>query len=246
VGRVRVTGLSAGDVARLPAGCAGCLTWELGLAGPDPQVVPLPRGAPREDAPADPVARKRAWVAERLAAGEPTGAIAQREGAVVGWASWAPSTAYARRLAPVPAASPDALLLATLWVAPTDRGAGIGGQLVRAALRDAIAAGAGGLEAYGDRRWRERACVLPLTWLVRLGFVVHREHPRTPLLRIDVRRVLHLPDGLEAALESLLARLPHPVPSAGAGTAGHGASGATVGSPPPVTARPPTLLGRSP
>lgn len=213
MGRARVSPLAAADVADLPGGCAGCLAWEMGLPGPDPRARAVPRGAPREEPPADPVARKRAWVAERLADGGPVGAVVRRDGALVGWAAWGPSDAYARRLAPVPAASADAVLLATLWVAPTARGEGLGAQLVRAALRDALRAGAGGLEAYGDRRWRERACVLPLPWLVRMGFVVHREHPRTPLLRIDTRRVLPLPGGLEAALEALVARLPRPAPA---------------------------------
>jgi hypothetical protein len=58
-----------------------------------------------------------------------------------------------------------------------------------------------------------------VTWLLHEGFEVHREHPRTPLLRLDVKRTVRWAESLEHALEEVLGalprRLPHPVPEGG-------------------------------
>jgi hypothetical protein len=72
------------------------------------------------------------------------------------------------------------------------------------------------VEAYGDRRWLERGCVLPATWLLHEGFEVHREHPRSPLLRVDTKRTVRWAETFEHAWEEVLGRLPRrarvPVP----------------------------------
>ncbi|MCC5949437.1 MAG: hypothetical protein JJT89_13390, partial [Nitriliruptoraceae bacterium] len=65
--------------------------------------------------------------------------------------------------------------------------------------------------AYGDRRHTERACYLPATWLLHVGFTVHLEHPRTPLLRLDTSRAARWAGSLEQAFEELLGRLPRRV-----------------------------------
>jgi GNAT superfamily N-acetyltransferase len=144
---------------------------------------------------------------------------------VVAWASFAPARHYARRVASVPAASSGAVVLALAFVAPSERGRGLGRALVLAALRETVRLDADGLEAYGDHRWRERGCVLPVTWLLARGFVVHRPHPRTPLLRIDTRRVARWAESLEAALDAVVARLPRLAPEPGRAPLGQGALG---------------------
>lgn len=224
-GARRAAPLDVVHVDRLPGACGGCLVWELGIAGPDRRAVAVPRGMPREEPPADPVGRKRAWVREVTDAWGPPGAVIEREGDLVAWASFGPATAYARRLPPVPAPDPEAVLLATLWVGPAVRGEGLGRLLLAAALRESLRHDARALEAYGDRRWRERACALPLPWLLAEGFVVAREHPRTPLVRIDLRRVARWTDSLEHALATVLGRAPTPVTAPVRSPAGAGRQG---------------------
>lgn len=76
----------------------------------------------------------------------------------------------------------------------------MGRLLVHAVLKDALRDGRRRVEAYGDRRWRERACALPAGWLLGEGFDVEVEHPRTPLLAIELGRTARWTEGLEHAL----------------------------------------------
>lgn len=197
----RVERLTGDAVEELPAPCRGCVTWELG-------------GAPR-----DAELRKQAWVSAQVQDGHPPGRLIRIDGEVAAYGLFAPAAAFAPRWPPVPAADPDAILLATLWVEPHWRRRGLGRLLLQAAIKDAHHAGSPAVEAYADRRWRERSCILPATWLLHEGFEVHREHPRLPLLRLDVRRTVRWAESLEHALEELVGalprRLPSPVPNTG-------------------------------
>jgi GNAT superfamily N-acetyltransferase len=204
--------LASDDLSVLPAGCRACLFWELGTPAPDARAVGVLVGAPREDLPARPVERKRAWVASQVEDGAPPGRVATVDGAVVGYALFGRSRSFARRRPPVPTASPDSVLLATAWVDPGHRDAGIGRLLVQAAIKEALRLDLAAVEAYGDRRFHERSCVLPAMWLLHEGFVVHREHPRTPLFRLDVRRTVRWAGSLEHALEGVLGHLPRRAP----------------------------------
>lgn len=205
--------LVSDDLALLPAGCRACLFWELGTPAPDDRAVGVLVGAPREDLPARPAARKRAWVATQVEHGAPPGRVAWVDGELAGYALFGPSRTFARRRPPVPATSPDAVLLATLWVDPAHRDGGIGRLLVQAAIKEALRLDLAAVEAYGDRRFHERSCVLPAMWLLHEGFVVHREHPRTPLFRSDVRRTVRWAGSLEHALEGVLEHLPRRTPA---------------------------------
>jgi GNAT superfamily N-acetyltransferase len=206
--------LASDDLAMLPAGCGACLFWELGTPAPDDRAVGVLVGAPREDPPARPADRKRAWVSSRVEAGAAPGRVAVVDGEVAGYALFGPSGAFARRRPPVPAVSPNVVLLATAWVHPSRRDGGIGRLFVQAAMKEAIRHDLAAVEAYGDRRFHERSCVLPAMWLLHEGFEVHREHPRTPLFRLDVRRTVRWADSLEHALGEVLEHLPKrsPVP----------------------------------
>ena len=217
--------LTAGDVDRLPGACAGCLFWELGGPCPQPRSLTVLGGlapeVPPHEARRDPVDRKRDWMHACVADGLPPGAIVEapghrREGpAVAGFALFAPSERYAPRTGAAPRTSRDALLLATVWVAEIHREAGLGRLLLHAALREAIRQDRPAVEAYGDRRFRERACLLPATWLLHEGFTVHREHPRTPLFRLETRRTVRWAESLEHAWDEMLARLPVGAPAPG-------------------------------
>jgi GNAT superfamily N-acetyltransferase len=200
--------LTAAEVDLLPAACRSCLFWEDGSTGP----MFSPALRTRHETPTE---RKRAWVSARVEEGTPPGAVLVVDDEVAGYALFAPAGGFAPRSSLLPRVSPDALLLATMWVAAAHRGHGLGRLLVQAALKEAIRLDLTAVEVYGDRRWRERACVLPVTWLLHEGFEVHQEHPRTPLLRLETRRTARWAGSLEHAWEEVLGRIPRRVVAPG-------------------------------
>lgn len=203
----RLAPLGADDLEQLPERCATCCFWELGAARPDPR-----SDQGRDRACADQRKQKQAWVTARTLERGAPGRVVRVDGHVAGFASFDLATAYAPRGGSLPRPSSDALLLATLWVDPAYRSRGIGRRLVHAALREAATNSSAAVEAWGDRRHREWDCALPASWLLHEGFEVASEHPRYPLLRLDVRRTVW--DSVEAAVEGLRGRLPqaHPAP----------------------------------
>lgn len=208
----RARPLTRDTVGGLPDGCASCLFWELGTRCPSPRTAAIP-GWTRTPSPRDPGERKRAWVSDREQTHGPPGRVVEVDGEVVAYALFAPSATFARPGATVPRSSRDALLLATVWVRATEREAGIGLRLVRSAIKEAIHLGLPAVEAYGDRRFLERSCLLPASWLLHTGFRVQSEHVRTPLFRLEVRRAVRWSDPFEHAWEEVLGRLPRRVPS---------------------------------
>jgi GNAT superfamily N-acetyltransferase len=209
----RLEPMTADAVGDLPDPCRRCLFWELGAPRPELHRRAGPRrgngsGASAEDD--ESLVHKGEWVAERSLETGPPGRLIRLDGAVVAYAMFAPKPAFAPRAASSPRVSPDALLLAALWVDPVHREVGLGRLLIQAALREAIKLDLAGVEAFGDRRWREQDCVLPATWLLHEGFEVHREHPRYPLFRIDTKRTSRWADTLEHALEEILEKVPRP------------------------------------
>lgn len=199
----RTVPLDAEAVDDLPARCRRCLFWELGTSRP----VDDPDASSEHDARV----RKQAWVTTRSLEDGPPGAIVRSGDVTGGYALFAPHRAFTARAAPVPAVDEDALWLATLWVHPDERGVGVGRLLVQAALREAIARDLAAVEVHGDRRARDGDCVVPVTWLLHEGFEVVREHPRYPVLRLDVRRTARWVTSLEHAAQELLGRVPRPV-----------------------------------
>lgn len=221
-----------GDVlAGLPDPCRRCLFWEHGAPCPQPRSSTVLGGLATRLAPAesgrDAGERKRSWVDAEVAEGHPPGVVlrvaspeeAQRRAdpdprtAVSAFALFATADRFAPRAAPAPRASGDALLLATAWVAPNHREEGLGRVLLHQTLRVAIRRDLAAVEVYADRRFRERSCLLPATWLLHEGFVVHREHPRVPLLRLETRRTVRWTEQLEHAWDEVLSHLPELVPS---------------------------------
>jgi GNAT superfamily N-acetyltransferase len=221
-----------GDVlAGLPDPCRRCLFWEQGAPCPQPRsgtvLAGLATDLSASEVSRDAQARKRSWIDAEVAAGTPPGVVLwsgaergprpqpEREtpAPVAAFALFATADRFSPRAAPAPRASADALLLATAWVAPTHREQGLGRVLLHQALREAIRRDLAAVEVYADRRFRERTCVLPAPWLLHEGFVVHREHPRVPLLRLETRRTVRWTEQLEHAWEEVLGRLPELVPS---------------------------------
>ena len=100
------------------------------------------------------------------------GRVVRVDDQVVGHLLWAPavhlpgSAGFAT--APV---SPDAVLLATGHVDPAFRGQGLGRVLVQSMAKDLIKhGGIGAVEAFGATRPRAGECVLPVDFLLAVGF----------------------------------------------------------------------------
>lgn len=197
----RLVPLHGDAVEALPSPCRECLFWELGRPCPA-------RSGPPAGGDDDPLTRKQAWASALIQDGHHAGRVVKVDDEVAAHAVFGPVEAFARRPGLLPHPSAGSLLLATIWVQPQWRGLGLGRLLVQAALKEAIRLDLPAVEAYGDRRWHERECFLPATWLLHEGFEVHGEHPRTPLLRLDTRRSVRWAESLEHALEEMLAHLP--------------------------------------
>lgn len=194
---LRLRPLVPDAVDDVPGRCRRCVFWELGGQRPDLE--------DEQRCVRDGV-RKQAWTTSVALDTGPPGVVVRQGRRTVGWAGFAPVDSFAPRAATVPRPSSDALLLATAYLEPEARSAGVGRQIVTAAVRDAMRLGLEAVEAYGDRRSREFDCLLPATWLVHEGFEVAVEHPRYPLHRIDVRRAAPWAESLEHAVDALLGR----------------------------------------
>ncbi|MDX1658997.1 MAG: GNAT family N-acetyltransferase [Nitriliruptorales bacterium] len=205
----RVAPLDSGALGALPARCQRCLFWEFGAPRPGPR---SPDG-PSDELAGDATIRKQAWCRSETLEHAPPGRIVEVDGEFAGYALFGPADHFAPRRLPAPSLSDDALLLATVWVDPAFRELGVGRLLLQAALKEAIRLELAAVETYGDRRFREQACVLPSTWLFHEGFSVHREHPRSPLLRLETKRTVRWADALEQAWDEVTGRLPKLAPS---------------------------------
>jgi GNAT superfamily N-acetyltransferase len=205
VGR-KIVPLNVDALDLLPDPCRRCAFWELG-----PKARPLG---------SDEVGfQKEAWLSSIVLEWGPAGHVLLVDGEPAGYSLYAPARfleqASTQAARPV---SRDAVLLATLAVAPKFEGQGIGRVLLQTMARDLIKRKVRAVEAFADRVWTGRNCHVPVQFLEACGFQVVREHPRYPLLRMDLRTVLRWKDAREAALEAL--RVPahgqpvlRPVPS---------------------------------
>jgi GNAT superfamily N-acetyltransferase len=101
--------------------------------------------------------------------------------------------------------SPDAILLATGYVDPDCRGQGLGRVLVQAMAKDLIKRGGiGAVEAFGSLKPREGECVLPVDFLLAVGFRTHRPHAAYPRMRMDLATTVSWREEFEAALDRLV------------------------------------------
>lgn len=194
--------LTVETLCDVPARCRACVFWEMGPAA-------------RADAfDQDPAFEKEAWCSEVGLLAGACGKVVYVDGRPVGFALYGTPDVFPGATAFPARISKDALLLATLTVEPEVRGAGVARLLVQAALKDAKARGKRAVEAFGDRRWNHPACVMPAVFLETVGFTVKREHPRYPLMRLDVRSLAKLTESVAAAVEELLESVRAPAPAA--------------------------------
>jgi GNAT superfamily N-acetyltransferase len=190
----------------VPAPCRRCVFWELGAKA-------RPRGS--EEAGLE----KEAWLSSLVLEWGPAGHVVSVDGEVAGYSLYAPT--HVLDQVGFQAARPvsrDAVLLATLAVLPEFEGQGIGRVLLQTMARDLTKRKVRAVEAFADRAPVGRACHIPAEFLEASGFQVVRDHPRYPLMRMDLRTALTWKDAREAALEVLRVPAPaqpalRPVPS---------------------------------
>lgn len=193
----KITGLSVIDRDRLPVPCAGCIFWE------SAERLPFECGV-RCDAS---VATERVrTIADGW--GE-CGRVVLEDGEVLGFIKYAPPV-YMPQARHLPAGPPDgdAPLITCMHIDPEARRKGVGGLLLRAAMRDLAQRGERTVQAYATttRGDMTDVPVVGLDFLLRNGFTVSRPHPEVPLLRVDLKTLVSWTENLEAVLDSL--RLP--------------------------------------
>ncbi len=227
------------DLAGLPGGCAGCLTWERfadgsRLLGP---------GGRNGDGGAEQLATKRRWWVQTLSAGTGGGLVVRGPGTEGPDGQRADGTggtngdgngsrgdgatlespgvvAYVTYAVP-PRTGGDALTVLGLHVDADCRGVGLGRAMVQGVAREALRRPRiRAVEALGGRSvgGRPASCLVPLDFWLACGFTVVREHPLTPRVRLDARVLAAWRTEVEEAVEQAWGRLrgavvrPDPVP----------------------------------
>lgn len=189
----QTTRLTLDNLDRLPGGCSECVCWEL-----DPVRRQQVRGHEAEE--------KAAWVSNVLREWGSCGRVVCVDDKPVGHAIFAPEIFLpgTARFATAPV-SPDAVVLATAYVAPEHREGGLGRMLVQGMAKDLIRHGdVGAVEAFGAHAPEPGECILPVDFLLAVGFKTHRPHPRYPRMRMDLRTAVTWKEEFEAALNKLL------------------------------------------
>jgi GNAT superfamily N-acetyltransferase len=180
----RLASITLDNIADLPLPCRTCVFWEAGHRPPP--------GASKDD-----------WVSAVLLDWGSCGRILYVDGEMAGYALYAPPE-YVGGV-PGYATSPvsdDAILLMTARILPEFASAGLGRVLIQSVVKDALSRrGVRALEAFGDVRGEELACVIPAGFLTAVGFKTVHQHPRYPRLRLDLRTVLSWRGDVELALE---------------------------------------------
>jgi hypothetical protein len=97
-------------------------------------------------------------------------------------------------------------------------------MLIQGMAKDLTRRGVRAIEAFGDKEWTAPTCVLPVDYLLAVGFKTVRPHHRHPRLRMELRSTLSWREDVEVALERLLGsmtpeRVLRPVPAVVTGQA---------------------------
>lgn len=191
----KVIRLTVDHLALLPEPVRTCLFWELD---------PVRRGRVR---PEEAAAEKEAWLGEVLREWGSCGRVMLVDDDLAGVVVYAPAAFVPGAAAfPTAPASPDAVLMTTMWVDPARTGGGLARQLVQGMARDLIERGGiPAVEAFGHLRHPARdECTVPAEFLGSVGFKTQRPHPVTPRMRMELRSALTWRDEVEAAIERLV------------------------------------------
>lgn len=172
--------------------CRDCVFWELDSVAGEHHAV-------------EPGLEKESWVSSVLLEWGSCGKILYVDNAPVGHILYAPPFHVPRSMAfPTSPVSADAVLLMTAHVLPEFAGGGLGRMLVQGIAKDLTRRGYKALEAFGDLRWQEPACLLPADFLLAVGFKTVRPHIRYPRLRLELKAAVSWREDVEVALERLL------------------------------------------
>ncbi|MCA1832645.1 MAG: GNAT family N-acetyltransferase [Actinomycetota bacterium] len=188
----RIESLTLRTLDDLPLRCRGCVHWELS---------PLEQALAMEH---DPEFEKEAWCSAVSLETGTCGRVIYVDDVPAGYALAAMPENLPRAEFFPARVSKDAYLLATMHVLPEFAGQGIGKTLIQAVLKDAKEHGKRALECFADRQWTRPECMIPAEFCERVGFKVKRDHPRFPLMRIDVRSLAKVAETMEAAMEAFL------------------------------------------
>ncbi|MER5767022.1 GNAT family N-acetyltransferase [Streptomyces sp. NPDC001985] len=190
----RLVPLTRDNLSDLPRRCRSCVFWELDQVSGEAAVK-----AGRQ------AREKEAWISAVLLEWGSCGRVVRIDDVPVGFVLYAPPAYVPRSLAfPTSPVSVDAVQLMTAWINPAHQGQGLGRVLVQAVAKDLLRRGFRAIEAFGDARWKEPACVLPADHLLAVGFRTVRPHPAFPRLRLELRTALSWKEDVEQALDRLL------------------------------------------
>ncbi|MEV4333896.1 GNAT family N-acetyltransferase [Streptomyces sp. NPDC049597] len=190
----RLVPLTLDNLSDLPQRCRSCVFWELDPVSGEAAVK---AGTPQLE--------KEAWISAVLLDWGSCGRVVYVDDAPVGFVLYAPPAYVPRSMAfPTSPVSADAVQLITAWVMPGYQGQGLGRVIVQTVAKDLLRRGFRAIEAFGDARWKEPACVLPADHLLSVGFKTVRSHPTHPRLRLELRTTLSWKEDVELALDRLL------------------------------------------
>jgi hypothetical protein len=193
----RLANITLDNLGDLPTTCRRCVFWEL---------EPLAKSKAEESG--DAALEKEAWISSTLLEWGSCGKIAYVDGIAAGYVLYAPPLYVPRSLAfPTSPVSADAVLLMTAFIMTEFADGGLGRMLVQGVAKDLTRRGVKAIEAFGDVRWKEPACVLPADYLLAVGFKTVRPHHRYPRLRLDLKTALSWREDVEVALERLLSSM---------------------------------------
>ncbi|MEU6069554.1 MULTISPECIES: GNAT family N-acetyltransferase [Streptomyces] len=190
----RLVPLTLDNLQDLPKRCRACVFWELDPVSGEASV--------RAGTPA---LEKEAWISAVLLDWGSCGRVVYVDDAPVGFVLYAPPAYVPRSTAfPTSPVSPDAVQLMTGFILPGYQGQGLGRVMVQTVAKDLLRRGFKAIEAFGDARWKEPACLLPADHLLAVGFKTVRQHPTHPRLRLELRSTLSWKEDVELAIDRLL------------------------------------------
>ncbi|MFJ1546808.1 GNAT family N-acetyltransferase [Streptomyces sp. NPDC088246] len=190
----RLVPLTLDNLSDLPRRCRSCVFWELDPVSGEAAVK---AGTPELE--------KEAWISAVLLEWGSCGRVVYVDDVPAGFVLYAPPAYVPRSTAfPTSPVSPDAVQLMTARIMPPYQGQGLGRVMVQTVAKDLLRRGFRAIEAFGDARWKEPACVLPADHLLAVGFKTVRPHPVHPRLRLELRTTLSWKEDVELALDRLL------------------------------------------
>lgn len=190
----RTVNVTLDNLDDLPLRCRRCVFWELD-----------PLAHERAVEAGDTAFEKESWISATLLEWGSCGRIVYVDAVPAGYVLFAPPAHVPRSVAfPTSPVSADAVLLMTGHVHPDFAGGGLGRLLLQGVAKDLTRRGVRAIEAFGDERWVEPACVLPAEHLRSVGFKTVRPHHRFPRLRLELKTAVSWREDVEVALERLL------------------------------------------